>query len=583
MSLFADPSAFALFLVLPALWLIGRHAAARRRESLRRFGDPALLARTSSLPPRAAAPLRTILRWTGLTLLVLALARPQLGRQAKDLARTGRDIIVALDLSRSMGAADVGGTRLRLAKRLAWQLASARPGDRIGLVVFGGAGFLQLPPTSDLAAFQLFLDAASPDDIGDPSTNIVAGLKVAERALRREGTAAGSRAVILLTDGERSEGAIDPILELYGRARLPVFAVGIGTTEGARVPNDSGDATGPWHVDDIGRPIISKLDEDVLKAIALASGGSYARYDDRAALETMTRALTNLEARTLATQPATEPTERYQWPLFLAIVLLLTDSLLGLPRAASAAPPSGLMRPGAARRAVPAFAAGAAVLLILLSCTSAQRDVARAQQLYDDGKYLEAYEAYQNVLRQQGGSDVRYNAGNSLYRLKQYSEASKMYRDALAGASDKLRDQTYFNMGNSFVRAAEDANALSGYLERATDAYEEALRLNPDDRDAKWNLEIALARGGDPGERGSRGMGGRADYGKGGHEEGYEGNRTSAVGAMAGGGQGGDEGESAEELDEQQARSLLETVERQQLSTHEGRRSNTGQGGGRDW
>jgi tetratricopeptide (TPR) repeat protein len=222
-------------------------------------------------------------------------------------------------------------------------------------------------------------------------------------------------------------------------------------------------------------------------------------------------------------------------------------------------------------------------LLLLLSCTSAQRNVTRGQQLYDKGKYLEAYEAYQEVLRQQGGPEVRYNAGNALYRLKQYSEASKMYRDALGGGSDKLRGQTYFNMGNSFVRAAEDANALSGYLERATDAYEEALRLNPDDRDAKWNLEIALARGGDPGQQGSRGRGGRADYGRGSREEGYEGNREAAVGAMAGGGSGGDEGESAEELDEQQARSLLESVERQQLSTHEGHRNKSGNGGGRDW
>lgn len=583
MSLFAEPSALALFLVLPALWLIGRHAATLGEEALRRFGNPVLLARASSLPGRSPVTLRTLLRWPGLTLLVFALARPQLGRQPRDLARTGRDLIVALDLSRSMASSDVGGTRLRLAKRLAWQLASARPGDRIGLVIFGGAGFLQLPPTSDLAAFQLFLDAASPDDIGDPSTNIVAGLRVAERALRREGTAVGSRAVLLLTDGERSEGAIDPVLELYRRARLPVFAVGIGTAEGARVPNDTGGTEGPWHLDNIGRPVISRLDEEVLRAIAVASGGSYARFDDRAALETMTRALDQLEARTFASERTTEPRERYQWPLGLAIALLLTDLLLGVRRPAPAGPRLGPDRPARTLARVSALAGGAAVMLLLLSCTSAQRGVARGQRLYDRGKYLEAYEAYQSVLRQQGGPAVRYNAGNSLYRLKQYSEAAKLYRDALGGGGDRLRGQSYFNMGNAFVRAAEDANALSGYLERATEAYEEALRLNPDDQDAKWNLEIALARGGDPGERGSRGMGGRADYGRGGREEGYEGNRESATGAMAGGGQGGDEGESVEELDEQQARSLLESVERRQLSTHEGRRQRKGGGGNRDW
>ncbi len=584
MSLFAEHSAFALFLVLPALWLIGRHALAQRAESLRRFGNPALLARSSALPTTAPATVRTALRWIALVLLVLALARPQFGRQPKALARTGRDLIVALDLSRSMKADDVGGTRLRLAKRLAWQLAAARPGDRIGLVIFGGAGFLQLPPTSDLAAFQLFLDAASPDDIGDPATNLVAGLKVAERALRREGTAVGSRAVLLLTDGERSEGAIDPILELYRKAKLPVFAVGVGTAEGARVPNDSGDAEGAWHLDNIGRPVISRLDENVLREVALASGGSYARFDDRAALETMTRALATLEARTLASEPATEPQERYQWPLFAAIMLLLAELLPG-SRGGSGITAQRTPSPAARTRParLAAVVGGSAALLLLLSCTPAQRGAARGQQLYDQGKYLEAYEAYQGVLRQQGGPDVRYNAGNSLYRLKQYSEAAKTYRDALGGGDDKLRTATYFNMGNSFVRAAEDANALSGYLERADDAYEEALRLNPADRDAKWNLEIALQRGGDPGQQGSRGLGGRADYGRGSHEEGYEGNRESAVGAMAGGGQGGDEGESAEELDEQQARSLLESVERQQLSTHEGHRTKSGAGGGRDW
>jgi tetratricopeptide (TPR) repeat protein len=222
-------------------------------------------------------------------------------------------------------------------------------------------------------------------------------------------------------------------------------------------------------------------------------------------------------------------------------------------------------------------------LLLLLSCTSRVREAQRGQQLYEQGKYLEAYEAYQAVLRQQGGPEVRFNAGNALYRLKQYSEASKSWRDATSGADSTLREEAYFNMGNAFVRASEDANALSGYLERSLDAYEEALRLNPNDRDAKWNLEIALQRYGDPGQAGSRGRGGRADYGAGSREEGYEGNRETAVGAMAGGGSGGDEGESVEEMDPEQARSLLEAVERQQLSTHEGKRPRSTAGADRDW
>ena len=271
-SVFAEPQAFVLLLVLPALWLIGRHALRQRAESLRRFGDPALLAKSSNLAGRPASRLLSLVRMLALCALVAALARPEWGREPRTLARTGRDLIVALDLSRSMRATDVGGSRLSAAKRLAWQLAAARPGDRIGLVIFGGAGFLQLPPTSDLSTFQLFLDQASFDDIGDPATDLAAGLKVAERVLRREGTAIESRAVLLLSDGERSEGPLDPILELYQKAKLPVFAVGVGTATGARVPGDSGSPTGPWHLDNIGRPVISKLDEVALRRIAQESG-----------------------------------------------------------------------------------------------------------------------------------------------------------------------------------------------------------------------------------------------------------------------------------------------------------------------
>jgi Ca-activated chloride channel family protein len=582
MSIFADDRALLLLMLLPALWVIARHARRQGNALLRRFGDPALLAGLSRLPGRPRS--LDLLWWFGLTALIAALARPQWGRQPRDLVRTGRDLVVALDLSRSMKVADADGMRLRTAKRLAWQIAAARPGDRIGLVIFGGAGFLQLPPTSDLATFQLFLDEASFDDIGDPATDLAAGLKVAERTLRREGTAVGSRAVILVSDGERSEGPLDAILDLYRRARLPVYTVGVGTVAGARVPEDSGSAMGPWHVDDIGRPVISRLDEGAMKRIAVESGGAYARWNDAAALDTLTRSIGTLEARALASQPAEEPTERYQWPLALALLALLTEVVLrtlrGGPKPGAGNGPSRPGR-GGARRFMQTTAVSC--LAVLLSCTPGTRDARRGMRLYDQGKYLEAYEAYQAVLRQQGGPAIRFNAGDALYRLKQYPEASKSWREAMIGADTGLRHAAFFNMGNAFVRSAEDANALSGYLERALDAYEEALRLDPADRDAKWNLEIALQRYGDPGQAGSAGRRGRADYGTGSKEEGYEAGRETAVGALAGGGSGGDEGESVEEMDPEQARALLEAVERQQLSTHEGKRPRSTAGAARDW
>ncbi len=591
MTLFATPAALLLLLVLPALWLLLRAAREGRLAALARFGNLEVLARTSRLPVVPRRSWRRALRWAGLGAAVLALARPQWGRQSAEMARTGRDLIVALDLSRSMRAEDVGRDRLSLAKRLAWQLTSVRAGDRVGLVIFGGGGFLQLPPTSDFGTFQLFLEAASHDDIADPATDVAAGLRVAERVLRREGAGIGSRGVLLLSDGERSEGALDPIIELYRHARLPVFVVGIGTLEGERLPADSGVA-GPWHLDGIGRPVISRLAEDDLRRIAEASGGAYARWDDRPALDRLSQALANLQARSLSGQPADEPTERYQWPLTLAVAALLLELLTGAGTPTQVAPGrlwggrptprKQVPKTGRASVPVPGLGhLGVSVLVGLLSCSPVSH-ASRGRQLYEQGKYLESYEAYQELLRQQGGPAVRYNAGNSLYRMKQYTEAAKSWRDAMSGP-DGLRQEAYYNMGNAFVRAAEDANPLSGYLDRAIIAYEEALRLDPSDRDAKWNLELALRRRGDVPQEGSRGRGGRADYGRGSREDGYEQSRETQVGAMAGGGQGGDEGESVEEMNQEQARSLLDAVERQQLSSHEGQRPRTSGGADRDW
>ena len=578
MSLFAQPSALVLFAVLPALWLLGRIAQRERDRALDSFGDPALLGRTSTLPGRLPV-WRQALRWIAFVAAILALARPQIGRHAASLSRTGRDLIVALDLSRSMKAEDVsGGTRLSRAKELAWQLAASHPGDRIGLVIFGGSAFLQLPPTAELGTFRQFLDAATPDDIADPATDISAALKVSERALRREGTLLGSRAVLLLSDGERSEGELPTVLQLLRTARLPVFAVGVGTEAGARVPADSGAEEGAWHLDGIGRPVVSRLNEADLKRITDASNGAYARWDDAPAMQRLSTALGNLEARTLATQASTEPIERYQWPLAIAVLALTLELLLGQPVRRPSAASVGVAAARTARSAAAVVALGC-----LISCGGGRTQLVRGQQLYEAGKYKEAFEAYQAVLLQQGGPEVKYNSGNTLYRMNQYRDAATTWHDALNG-SDKLRELAYFNIGNAYVRAAEDANEMSDYLGRAVQAYEEALKLDPNDVDAKYNLELALRKRGDTRSGGSPGRGGRADYGRGNmREEGLDANTATAVGAMAGGGQGGDEGESVEELNEAEARSLLEAVERQQLSSHQGQRPKNGPGANRDW
>lgn len=208
----------------------------------------------------------------------------------------------------------------------------------------------------------------------------------------------------------------------------------------------------------------------------------------------------------------------------------------------------------------------------------------RGERLYEAGSYAESYAAFEQALAASGEPALGYNSANALYRMHRYEEASRKFRDVL-GSAPKLQQRAFYNMGNAYVRMAEDKPDDPEPLRRAIAAYEEALRLEPGDTAAKWNLELAVKRlgdepesGGSPG-RGNRGESGRGDM----NGSQYEGTPEAAVGAMAGGGQGGGGDESVEELNESQARQLLEAVERQQLTTHEGKRAARANAGDQDW
>jgi tetratricopeptide (TPR) repeat protein len=220
---------------------------------------------------------------------------------------------------------------------------------------------------------------------------------------------------------------------------------------------------------------------------------------------------------------------------------------------------------------------------VLCGCSPAVREAHRGERLYAEGRYRESYAAFQRALTASGDPALQYSVGTALYRMHRYEEAAKSFREVVS--IPRLRQPAYYNLGNAYVRASEDAPDPAGLLRQAIIAYEQALKLDPADSAAKWNLELALKRRGEDRESGgSAGRGRSADYGRGNMDTpGYEGNQEAAVGAMAGGGYGAGEGESAEELSASQARRLLEAVEREQLSSHQGRPSLSGGSAQKDW
>jgi Ca-activated chloride channel homolog len=572
---FAWPLVLLLALVLVPVAARAVHRGFRRRqEELQAFGDPAVLGRGSTLGDTRLSRRRAWLQLAAVALGVVALARPQLGERQAELARSGRDLLLVLDLSRSMTVTDVAPNRLAAAKAAAWETVSASPGDRVGLIVFGGSAFLQLPLTSDHAALKLFLDAASPDDLADPATDLGTALATAGKVFEHEGDR-GHRAVLVVSDGESGEGDFEAATKSLRAEGIPVFALGVGTTTGAPVPADSLEAPERFHRDHIGRIAISKLEEHDLRTVAKLTGGAYARADRAADRTRLRAALAKVHSRMLSAQKSAERADRFQWPLALAVAALLGDlALAGL---------AGRRTRGTIGRMA---VASLSMLLLVTSagCSRGSLDARKGERLYASGDFAGSAKALDRALAADTTPVRAYNAGNAYYRMRRYEDAAVRYRLAAAGPPT-VRQPSVFNLGNSLVRAAEEAPERGQLLLDAIAAYEEALRLDPTDHDAKWNLELALKRlEEDRMAGGSSGRGRNADYGRGNmNVPGYEGNPEAASGAMAGGGFGAGQGESVDELDADQARQLLEAVQREQLASHEGRRSPEGGKGDRDW
>jgi Ca-activated chloride channel family protein len=328
---FGEPIYLAVLALLMPL-AVGAMAWERRRleRALLRFGDEDLLNEFSRLPSKRTRSLRAALRIATLVLVLGALARPELGEQPGSRAQAGRDLLILLDLSRSMNAADAGVSRLTQAKQAASQVLAAAPENRVGLIVFGGSAFLQLPLTSNHSAFQRYLDAASTDDLGDPATDLSSALSAAATTFEHDGER-GYQSVLLLSDGESGSGDIGRPLNRLRRTGIPVFTLGLGTPQGAPVPADSTEAPERWHRDHIGRVVVSRLEEGDLRRAARETGGSYARLTADAPRQVGAE-LARAERRVLSSTETTERVNRFQWPLAAAIVALGLEPLLGRRR-----------------------------------------------------------------------------------------------------------------------------------------------------------------------------------------------------------------------------------------------------------
>lgn len=294
----------------------------RKRRQLAEFGDPELVSELMPDASKARPVVKFSLLMVALALLIMAAARPQYGQKEKTVKRQGIEVMIALDISNSMMAEDVAPNRLDRAKQMLSKMIDRMVDDKVGLVVFAGEAYTQLPITCDYVSAKMFLNTITPALIPTQGTAIGAALETSIRSFGSQESDAG-RAIILITDGENHE---DDAIAAAKHARelgIQVFVVGIGKPEGSPIPIAG---TNNYIKDRSGQVVVSRLNEDMCQQIAQAGNGIYVRCDNtNTAMRALQQELDRIATAELETKVYADYNEQYQSFVLIALLLLVID------------------------------------------------------------------------------------------------------------------------------------------------------------------------------------------------------------------------------------------------------------------
>lgn len=453
----------------------------KRQEVIRQFVQHRLLAQLTEGVAPSKQKLRRVILVLAVLALFLALARPQWGFTWEEATQRGRDILVAIDTSRSMLAQDVQPNRLARAKLAALDLLQPAQFDRLGLIAFSGSAFLQCPLTLDDEAYRQSVQILEPGIIPQGGTAVGEAIETARKAF--EGSEGGNHKVLIIfTDGEDHESSVIDVVNKAVNDGIKIFTVGVGTPAGEllRVTDENGKTS--YIKDQSGNVVKSSLNEQLLREIATAAGGFYLPLRGGNAMEI-------LYQKGLAPMPTTERStklmkklrEQYYWPLSIAILLLVAELFLLDRKPVRAQPPL-------------VSKAASALLLLILFATQANASPARALKHYRAGEFKSALEEYKKAIdKDPADPRLRYNAGSAAYKAHSFDEALRQFQAATAAPDQSIQQQAFYNLANSEFRLGENASNPQEKMalwEQAVKHYDNALGLNAADADAQFNRDL---------------------------------------------------------------------------------------------
>ncbi|MDY0344360.1 MAG: VWA domain-containing protein [Lentimicrobium sp.] len=323
---FEHPFYIQLLLLLP-LFLVGYWMYLRwKKRAARRFGDTEIVSRLMPGVSRFRSHLKFTLLLLTLASILLALANPQIGSKLEKVQRKGIDLIIALDVSNSMLAEDIQPNRLNRARQSIARLIDEMENDRIGLIIFAGKAYVQLPITTDYSAAKLMLSTLKPDLVPVQGTAIGQALETAMTSFQDDKT---GKAVIIITDGENHEDdAVKKAAEAAKRG-IKVFTIGMGSADGAPIPIYNNNRLEGFKKDQSGTTIITRLDESMLRQIAEAGNGIYVRASNsNSGLKQIFEQISKLDQNTYETHNYADYENRFQYFIALALVFMVLNFLL---------------------------------------------------------------------------------------------------------------------------------------------------------------------------------------------------------------------------------------------------------------
>ena len=323
---FAHPEYFYTLLVIPVFFVLFIISIIVRKRSIQKFGDSDLLIQ---LMPSVSnsRPIIKFLTWMViLSFIITALAQPQFGSKLQTSKRKGAEIIIALDVSNSMMAEDIKPNRLERAKRAIAQLTERLRNDKLGLIVFAGQAYVQLPITTDYTSAKLFLNAITTNTVPLQGTAIGAAINMAVKSFSPNFE--GSKAIIVITDGENHEDDAIGAAKAASEDKIIVHTIGMGLPQGAPIPVGV-EGSKDYMKDKSNNIIVTKLDENMLIQVATSGGGTYIRANNaEVGLNNLFNEIEKMEKTEINSREYSEYNDQFPLFLFIGLILILLDFMI---------------------------------------------------------------------------------------------------------------------------------------------------------------------------------------------------------------------------------------------------------------